>query len=94
MEDEDLAEIMAEPPAGHNHGWTRNQHGGWSGLETGESLSRERPFVARDYHGRAYGYVKMKCRCVLCRAWKATYNTEYRSRKSNPLDEGNQPVGS
>lgn len=89
MSEDDLIELMGEPAGGHNHGWSRNQHGGWSGLETGEELFRDKPFVARDYHGRAYGYVKMRCRCVLCRSWKALYNESYRSQKSNQLSEEN-----
>jgi hypothetical protein len=68
---------MAEPPAGHNHGWERNDFGGWSALETGDEAGRvHRPFTPKNYHGRSYGYRKMKCRCVLCRAWKSLDNKQ------------------
>lgn len=84
---DELSELMEEPAGGHNHGWSRNDFGSWSALETGEKLLRDRPFVSRDYHGRAYGYVKMRCRCVTCRAWKSLYNAE----KRNPTSRGNTP---
>jgi len=78
-EADDLASLMSEPPNGDNHGWTRNDFGGWSDLETGEPAGKAHyPFVPKNYHGRSYGYDRMKCRCILCRTWKATKNSEYR----------------
>ena len=75
MTTEDYQELMEEPAGGENHGWRRNPQGGWTSLN-GQGLDppKEPSFVGRDYHGREYGYRKMKCRCVLCRAWKSMDN--------------------
>lgn len=75
MTEDDFADLMAEPAGGNNHGWHRNAQGGWTSLQlTDLDPPREAPFVARDCHGREFGYRQMKCRCILCRAWKAASN--------------------
>jgi hypothetical protein len=35
----------------------------------------------KSQHGTIYGYMKLRCRCVLCSAANAKYHREYRARK-------------
>lgn len=72
MIEEDLAELMSEPPGGENHGFVRTPFGSWSSLASIEDDVRRQVFTQSTHpHGSAYGYRHLKCRCVECRAWKA-----------------------
>ena len=75
---DDIAELMSEPPNGHNFGRCKGD-GGWQPLETVDwgshveaSPSVKRPVDPRK-HGTIYPYVKRGCRCAPCRAAWAAY---------------------
>ena len=75
LELEYLEELMSEPAGGHNHGRHRTDVGTWAPLETRDPAI-DRPSYKRVVekprkHGTAYTYRKIKCRCDVCRAWKA-----------------------
>lgn len=76
-----IEELMQEPADGYNHGRARTMSGGWHTLETpGHGIpSYKRPVEPRK-HGTAYTYRKRKCRCSVCRAWKAADNKKRRKR--------------
>ena len=90
---DDIAELMAEPPGGHNHGRERGAEGAWEPLESadwdslhafpvpihGEGLSIKRP-VDRRKHGTVYTYVKIKCRCEPCKRGWADYQRQHRAK--------------
>lgn len=88
MTEDEIAELMAEEPGGQNHGYKRNSFGSWSELETNEDpLPRRQVFSASPrIHGFPYGYQRLKCRCVECRAWKA-------ATRGNPNGEGKTVEG-
>ena len=85
MELDELADLMAEPPGGHNGGRRRTYEGGdgikgfdgWQPLETGRfdipSFKRYHEPRIEDkvprQHGTRYTYQKVRCRCAVCRAW-------------------------
>lgn len=71
---EDIEALMSEGPGGPNHGFSRNSFGSWSSLETTEEHGHRRQVFSQSnrIHGFAYGYRHLKCRCVLCRAWKSS----------------------
>ena len=67
-----IEELMSQPPGGHNHG-RKQTEGGWSPLETDpiDIPSWKRDPVPTP-HATDYAYRKLRCRCEICRAWKAS----------------------
>lgn len=81
---DELAELMAEPPGGHNHGRVRTA-GGWRSLEP--DYSQELPYIVHDpeyraiekyRHGTRSRYVHGQCRCDKCRKANRDYFTRRR----------------
>jgi len=81
LEEQDLRELLEEPPGGHNHGWERDLGGRWHSLDTrvreihAEYLDQPphpitppsvRPFDEIP-HGKVSSYTNLGCRCVECR---------------------------
>ena len=92
-EDVDWAELMAEPPGGVNHGRRKTVTGGWQPLEAvdytwdgeekkpvpvGDDLPTSRRHVGKRRHGTTYTYVKIGCRCQVCKDGWARYIRERR----------------
>ena len=74
-------ELMQEPSHGHNHGRKKGLHGGWIPLETDtRDIPSYKRAVEPRKHGTAYLYVKLRCRCPKCRAWKSAYDKARRMR--------------
>lgn len=81
LEQQFLEELMAEPPHGDNHGRMRGPEGGWTPLETNpQDPPSHKRYVDPRTHGTPYTYVRIGCRCPLCRAWKAEAMRQYRRR--------------
>lgn len=96
MTHDDLAELMTEPPGGHNHGRRRGE-GGWVSLETNGYDHGDLDEVIPDPlfgqgrrlrrssegipHGTFGGYTNHRCRCDLCRA--ANREHQRRRRRSS-----------
>lgn len=89
---DELAELMAEPPGGENHGRVRTE-GGWRSLENAyegadlpyvihdpEYRARDR-YETRAAHGTRTRYRHGPCRCLLCRQAERDYRRSYRNRK-------------
>ena len=92
---DELAELMGEPPGGHNHGRKRGPGGGWISLEEDLAAAYEehltidpeqqpyhRPVKPAETirHGALSAYKNDRCRCDLCRAANAEY---VRRRRNN-----------
>lgn len=78
---DDLAELMAEPPGGENHGRTR-AGGGWLRLDRAAHEMAEigfEYFVDIEIHGTASTY-RAGCRCDSCKRAKRDEQREYRAR--------------
>jgi hypothetical protein len=88
MDADELAEMMAEPPGGENHGRVRSS-GGWRSLEP---IHTELDYIVPDPeygkgrrrkdtsipHGTRGGYTNHRCRCDLCRHAQREYIGAYR----------------
>lgn len=83
---DELAELMAEPPGGENHGRVRTE-GGWRSLEP--DYSADLPYLIHDpdyrnaqkyEHGTRSRYVADGCRCDECRRANREYMRARRSR--------------
>lgn len=91
-----IARIMETPPGGLNHGRAKidglpvdDLGSTWRMLETeGYDSPSIKRFQGTRKHGTSYTYVKIGCRCPLCRRWKQGYNeAQYLQRKfSNPIE--------
>lgn len=88
MTEDDLAELMAEPPHGTGFGRKRTSGGGWEYLSVDEARRWEEGYTAPKeeeplrrskrppdtiVHGTVSAYKNQKCRCVDCRAANAAY---------------------
>ena len=85
MDADDLADLMAEPPGGENHGRVRTE-GGWRSLAPAPSA--DLPYIIDDpeyraahryEHGTRARYVHDRCRCALCRKANRDYMRKRRS---------------
>lgn len=92
MTHDELAELMSEPPGGHNHGRKRGAEGGWRSLE--EHFETALPYIVDDpewgkgrrrkknpleiRHGTRHAYTVDRCRCEICRKANAEYIAAYR----------------
>lgn len=90
MTHDELAELMSEPPGGHNHGRKRGE-GGWVSLETfgfdegdleyvvNDPLFRRRTrYDSHAPHGTRSRYVNGRCRCEDCRRANREYIRQLR----------------
>lgn len=93
---DEWAELMSEPPGGHNHGRKRGAEGGWVPLDEDlaqayeahltvepEPQAYHRPSKPFDTirHGTRAGYTNDGCRCEECRAAEREYRRTYRTRE-------------
>jgi hypothetical protein len=60
MTEEDLKELMEEPPGGHNHGREKSDQGGWAQLETDGT----EPSIKR-YVGTTTVFTNLRIRALL-----------------------------
>lgn len=79
---DELAELMEEPPGGHNHGRKRGMDGRWVSLETQDVAEGELTYLIHDpeyrdtqryEHGTRSRYVHGDCRCGACRRANRDY---------------------
>lgn len=97
MDFDEWAELMAEPPGGHNHGKSRG-NGVWVRLDedTARAFQADLSVEAEDdvyrrpvkpeetiVHGTLAAYNHDECRCSLCRAAMSTYRRLQRRHKSS-----------
>jgi hypothetical protein len=95
---DDLADLMAEPPGGHQHGRKRGVDGGWVELDEVVAAAYEehmtldpqshpyhRPVKPEDtiVHGTRSAYVNDRCRCDDCREANREYIRTRRYREDN-----------
>lgn len=79
---EDIVDLMSEPPHGHNHGRERAESGGWRPLETpGEELSNKHFIEGPREHGTPYTANKIRCGCELCEDWRKNHQKEMYERR-------------
>jgi hypothetical protein len=92
---DDLADLMAEPPGGHQYGRKRGTDGGWVDLDEVVASAYEehltldpsehpyhRPVKPGDtiIHGSRSAYVNDRCRCDECRTANRAYIRARRDR--------------
>lgn len=82
---DELADLMAEPPGGENHGRVRTE-GGWRSLEPHQE--HDLPYIVNDpdyrapekyAHGTRSRYVHGPCRCGSCRDANRRYMAQRRA---------------